>query len=400
MTSNETLSNVELARNRFSKVTERFMNYSSELRNDLTNVKPNEMFLTRIDQAGDENGTTLTFEGTLYSSHSSSGELAKSMRRSRAKINLLSLSTNASNEGESIISTAEEHATSQLPAPEFHSIKPKSTSSTVSLAALLHDNQLARASKPFQLPPPPSPFRNSKVEMTFQVDVASTPKKGAQRSSTPKQQGSKRQRSARVKSSSKKLNLEPFSSTLLSLAAVPVKSEHVKQIPPPLLSSSLAEHVARSLAKSSKKRDRSCSCSCSKAQKPSCKDQKIKRIKIAVSTTTKTKRSRSSRRQCETPFKRSSSTSHRHHHHRRRNLFLEQPQFVSTVIEQPKPSFAPLTSSTMKKLKYPVKYFPKAKTVDIDRLNMDMVLPFAECGGVKPSTKNYYQVGDYNIWII
>ena len=97
----------------------------------------------------------------------------------------LSAQSSYTNEGESIISTAEEHLTSKLslrPA-EMTSLKPKSTSSTVSLNVFVRRNsiRIKNRSHPFT-----KRYNQANSSITFNVECASTPKKEIPRASTPK----------------------------------------------------------------------------------------------------------------------------------------------------------------------------------------------------------------------
>ena len=124
----------------------------------------------------------------------------------------LSAQSSYTNEGESIISTAEEHLTSKLslrPA-EMTSLKPKSTSSTVSLNVFVRRNsiRIKNRSHPFT-----KRYNQSNSSITFNVDCASTPKKEMPRASTPKV--GKKRRFAEYESYSNNTQMSNLSSSEL-----------------------------------------------------------------------------------------------------------------------------------------------------------------------------------------
>ncbi len=115
-------------------------------------------------------------------------------------------------EGKSIISTAEEHfrlRTTML--NSVSSLKPKSTSSTASLLKLVRSKIV------------PKSLRKSNKSITFNVDVASTPKKVLPRSSTPK----------RIVTS------KPLISSTVIETKTKKQVQKAKIIPPPIFSSSV-----------------------------------------------------------------------------------------------------------------------------------------------------------------
>ena len=183
---------------------------------DLTLCNP-ELIMTLINQCQDSvSQAEMLF---LYNSYS---ESSKSMKRSKAKINLVQ-----DPEGDSVISTAEEHQITCLKVDvDFKKMKPKSQSSTASLL----------------------PKKLLDKSITFNVDIASTPKKVFQRSSTIR----------------RAIRKQPLTSTM-------IKSEAKKmRIPPPLLSSSIVPEVKElkrkrsSRVRKSKKAKLQKKCSCCK----------------------------------------------------------------------------------------------------------------------------------------
>ena len=269
------------------------------------------------------------------------------MRRSLAKINLQphdqSSLTNI-NEGDSIVSTAEEHLTTHFSIVNKQSemkFKPKSTSSTTSLFGLIR-KQTEKRSIAKKLPTEIS-------TVTFNVDFASTPKKNLPRSSTP--------RPIQLRKSvkeSKQQQCVPFSSTIISEQAPKVFNSLAKKcIPPPLLSSSSYQP---SLAKNPK-RARSSSCK-------QCCSLKPKRLSTKVT-------------QKQQQLQRKSAVNVLDH--------------VASQIRQP---------NYFKNFKFPIKYLPNKKSQDIDRLSsIDDHMAAYECS-MKPVLKSCYSFGDYNVWIL
>ena len=187
--------------------------------------------------------------------------LRSSLRRSLAKINLIQPSHQSNsclniNEGDSIVSTAEEHLTNQLNIKNAEmKFKPKSTSSTTSLFNLVRRQASKRTKK-------------DDSTVTFNVDFASTPKKNLPRSSTP-----------RV--NKRKQFVQPFSSTVISEQSPKVcNSLAKKSIPPPLLSSSSYQPSVKIA-----KRARSSSCKqCSlKPKRLSTKKQRKSAMNVVAS---------------------------------------------------------------------------------------------------------------------
>ena len=147
------------------------------------------------------------------------------------------LTHHRTNDGDSIVSTAEEHLTQHhlhLQPPQDLKFKPKSTSSTTSLLELLRKKVTTRSVAAAKK-------RTEISGVTFNVECASTPKKRLPRSSTPK---------TLLKSSTRRerpLPCHPFSSTVISVH----KSGKAKSIPPPLLSSSTYRVSKRKNSRSS-----------------------------------------------------------------------------------------------------------------------------------------------------
>lgn len=285
----------------------------------------------------------------------------KSLKRSLAKADLSSDNTN---EGESIISTAEEHLTSKinLKQTDLKNLKPKSTSSTASLLNLI---------KPKKKIQKPQVAAQSNKSMTFNVDFASTPKKTIPRSSTPK--------AIKVKRSLREKLSEPFSSTVISMQVSSKTSKNMlnlikKTIPPPLLSSSAA-HPNESLKL--RKRAR-----CSTSQD---KESSSKRSHKDSQRKSKRSKRSSSCKQCEM-IKYSKKTSN---------------QDVIKLLKEPFRAFNVAAAAQQQEFKFPIKYLPNLKSQDIDRLNgCDDYISYEN--NMRPVQKatSSYSYGDYNVWYL
>lgn len=281
------------------------------------------------------------------------------MRRSLAKINLnqhnQSCVTNSClniNEGDSIVSTAEEHLTQLINFKQNNlKFKPKSTSSTTSLFDLIR-KQADKCVKKMPNRQTKSKGSIGTIEkmngVTFSVDFASTPKKQMPRSSTPKTL----KKTSLRKVIKEKQSCQPFSSTVISEQAPKIVNSvmNKKCIPPPLLSSS-SYKVNRSLIAKTKnvsKRTRS--------SFASCKQCNIKPKRLSTKLTKKS------------------------------SLLLEQAC-------QMQPNY-------FKNFKFPIKYLPNKKTKDIDRLNGAEDHLTYDCTVKPPTLKTCYSFGDYNVWIL
>ena len=280
------------------------------------------------------------------------------MRRSLAKINLnqhnQSSVTNSClniNEGDSIVSTAEEHLTQMINFKQNHlKFKPKSTSSTTSLFNLIR-KQADKCAQKLPTRQTKSKASIGSIEtvngVTFSVDFASTPKKQLPRSSTPKTL----KKASLRKVIKEKQQCQPFSSTVISEdkpKTINIVS-HKKCIPPPLLSSS-SYKLNRSLTnrKNISKRTRN--------SFASCKQCNIKPKRLSTKLTKKS------------------------------SVLLEQAC-------QMQPNY-------FKNFKFPIKYLPNKKTKDIDRLNSVEDNLAYDCNIKPPALKTCYSFGDYNVWIL
>jgi len=274
------------------------------------------------------------------------------MRRSLAKINLnqhnQSSVTNSClniNEGDSIVSTAEEHLTQLINFKQSNlKFKPKSTSSTASLFDLIK-KQAEKCTKKM----PSRLVKSSKASLgsiasmnggvMLSVEFTSTPKKQLPRSSTPK---TLKKPSLRKLVKEKQQHQQPFSSTVISEQAPKIVNNVVKKcIPPPLLSSSSYKGNMSLITKNKNvsKRTRSSFASC---------------------------------KQCNIKPKRLSKKS-------------------SVLLEQA----CQMQPNSFKNFKFPIKYLPNKKTKDIDRLNS-----VDDCKLNPPTLKTCYSFGDYNVWIL
>jgi len=187
--------------------------------------------------------------------------------------------------------------------------------------------------------------------MTFNVEYASTPKKSMPRSSTPKRLTSRaKPKSDRVRKQAESAQT-PFSSTVLSVAQIiQEQSNHLSQlktIPPPLLSSSLI--------------------------KPPCQNSTrriLKRLNEKKNLT-----------EC---FK----SNHKKNCSFKCKYLCAKPKKASTAI----------ISSTLKSLKYPIKFYPNVKSQDINRLSTK------KCSQSESDPQMniycYGNYGDYNVWIL
>jgi hypothetical protein len=278
------------------------------------------------------------------------------MRRSLAKINLnqhnQSSVTNSClniNEGDSIVSTAEEHLTQLINFKQNNlKFKPKSTSSTTSLFDLIK-KQAEKCTKKM-----PSRIAKSKASLgsiasmnggvMLNVEFTSTPKKQLPRSSTPKTL--KKSSLRKVVKDKQQQHQQPFSSTVISEQAPKIVNSVVKKcIPPPLLSSSSYKGNMSLITKNKNVSKRT------RSSFASCKQCNIKPKRLSTKLTKKS------------------------------SVLLEQAC-------QMQPNY-------FKNFKFPIKYLPNKKTKDIDRLNS-----VDDCKLNPPTLKTCYSFGDYNVWIL
>jgi hypothetical protein len=299
--------------------------------------------------------------------------------------------------GESIISTCEEHLTTQLALQvlqqtQLNNLKPKSTSSTTSLLRLVKKNsshvkqRIFNKNNEYKIASK-SKKNDSNKSMTFNVDIASTPKRKIPRSSTPKLLNKKSCKKSEKKPVRHQIN-EPFSSTVLSSIAANLfeLKQAVKTIPPPLLSSSL-NHDECSIQIDFNRLKYKIRKSSSKKIKVESSCRKCDRIKRKHQNTDGCSNSNS----CEA----------------KTNVRKKLKYETSESARKPKVTSS-LKQSTRKlswrNLKYPIKYYPNMKSQDIDRLNTvedccNTVGASYECQ-LKPVLKSSYSYGDYNVWIL
>ena len=302
--------------------------------------------------------------------------------------------------GESIISTCEEHLTTQLAfqvlqQTQLKNLKPKSTSSTTSLLRLVKKNSSSVKNRifnnnEFKVPvSKPTKTVDSNKSITFNVDIASTPKRQIPRSSTRKSLIKKSSKKSEIKRSNRNPINEPFSSTVLSnIACNLFELKHaVKTIPPPLLSSSL-NHDECSIQIDFNRLKYKIRKSSSKKIKIESSCKKCDRIKRKHQNTDGCSNSNSCDAKTNVRKKLKYETS-------------EQSNKKSKVSSSLKQSTRKLS---WRNLKYPIKYYPNMKSQDIDRLNQaedccNTVGASYECQ-LKPVLKSSYSYGDYNVWIL
>jgi hypothetical protein len=194
-------------------------------------------------------------------------------------------------------------------------------------------------------------LKSNDNSMTFNVEFASTPKKSIPRSSTPKRLTTRvKAKNERVRKQAEPVQT-PFSSTVLSVAQIIQEnsnhSSQLKTIPPPLLSSSLI--------------------------KPSVQNSTRKILKRLNEKKNLTECYKSiQKKNCSLKCKYSCS----------------KPKKKSTAI----------ISSTLKTLKYPIKFYPNVKSQDINRLSTKKCSQF-DCDP-QMNIYCYGNYGDYNVWIL
>lgn len=158
---------------------------------ELTVCNP-DLLMTMLNQCPTSND--LVSQLFLYNSEDESSDSTKSLKRSQATINL------HKEDNDTVLSTAEQHQITCINVDgDFKKILPKSTSSTTSLLGL-----------------------KRKDSISFNVNVASTPKKVFHRTSAIR----------------KAIRKQPLTSTLIK-----PEVKKSKKIPPPLLSSSIVPAV-------------------------------------------------------------------------------------------------------------------------------------------------------------
>jgi hypothetical protein len=400
---------IELARNnKFENVNER-RGAQTNFQPELSVCKP-ELYFTAInedmcdefefDEEEDNDNSIDSFDRLAMYNHNYNNNTAVSTTNAGlASSGLLLLhytnclngsSSTKHNCETSIISTAEEHFDIDHHVSlfnEFASLKPKSQSSTTSLLKFFKH----KISRPSQVKSSAKKNRladSISTQLTFNVDVASTPKK-IRRSSTPKCVAAAPQ-TIRKASSSKKV--KQFSSTMIKQLSGVVAHQNTvskptrfsvattKTIPPPISSSSYVHIVAVAQVddkvklgkrkRSSSKRDVS--------NKPSAA-KKLKYVKESyqccpAATTTKRRADCSENRKVEAAMQR-------------------------------------IPSSLIKNLKYPVKFYPNMRTQDIDRINfVDENVLYTMGSGFRATRQpqqqqhqaksSCYNIGDYNVWYL
>jgi hypothetical protein len=234
---------------------------------------------------------------------------------------------NSTTINDSLVSTADEHCHSQIysvvPPNLLAFVRPKITSSMITLKQ--KNNIMSKVQTPKMK-------KRLDQSMTFLVESASTPKKTLPRSSTPNSIRISSKHSTNKKQQQKRQLIVPFSSTLISeKKTIPYEC---KQIPPPLLSSSIAG-----------------------IETPQKVHHHHKKSKI---------------HQCQ-----KSNKKQQQQHDKRKQSVLKLK--VQKQIKQ----IQTVTNKSFNK--YPIKYFPNTKTIDIDRVNVQ-----DEC----------YNYGDYNVWFL
>jgi hypothetical protein len=353
---------VELARNnKFEKVNER-RGVDNYCQPELSVCKP-ELYFTVLhdqDEFFDENDSMDSFDRLPVLNNTVSvtqAGLASGLLLLHCSVYDNSNITTKQN-GESIISTAEEHFDinhHMTVLNEIAHLKPKSQSSTTSLLKLLKQ-KITRPSKSesrkFQA------AENSTI--TFNVDIASTPKK-YRRSSTPKTI-----QTATVRKSSSSKRVKQFSSTVIKQQSTIVKpSKHcsaTKTIPPPLLSSSYV-HVEEDKVQLGKRKR-------SSSKKDLSNKQGAKKLKFLKES-------------CHLCQKTTS----------KRKISYDGVDCRSVIPR--------ISSRFIKNVKYPIKFYPNMRTQDIDRVNFVDDLYLGYDFVPKPTQQtSCYNIGDYNVWYL